>query len=151
MKPNLQAIYNQIPQAICLEGCSECCGPVFPSLAELRNIRDWCSEHHIEFRNFLDISEDGSCPYLSQEKKCVIYPVRPFLCRLLGVSLALPCPMKGWLCEHHRVLNKPQSDALYAAIYLHNKEKSRTEKHRQIVKEVLTQIAQNEEMPELQG
>jgi len=140
MNQKLETVYSTIPQGECPEGCGQCCGPVFPSLAELRNIQDWCEIHHVEYKDFLRIQDDGSCPYLGPDKKCVIYPVRPFLCRLLGVSLALPCPMKGWVCEHGKVMNQPQSGALYKAIYLHGKEKARTEKHRRIVAEVLARI-----------
>jgi len=122
-------------------GCGKCCGPVFPSLAELRNIKFWCEQHHIEYRDFLNITKDGSCPYLSLEKKCLIYPVRPFLCRILGASIALPCPIGKCIpASKAKALNHPQSDALYAAIYLRGKEKPRTEKHRQIVQKVLGEV-----------
>lgn len=135
MNAKLEEIYKQIPKAICPEGCGQCCGPVFPSLAELRDIKDWCATHQIEFKNFLDVTEDGTCPYLAHDKRCSIYPVRPFLCRILGASSDLPCPLNK--CTSTKVLNHLQSDALYSAIYLHGKEKPRTEKHRQIVKGVL--------------
>jgi len=136
----LENTYSQIPKSSCEDGCGRCCGPVFPSLAELRNIKDWCAQHHLEYRDFLAISKEGDCPYLSTEKECVIYPVRPFLCRLLGVSIDLPCPLGK--CTSSKILNHAQSDALYEAIYLHGKEKTRTEKHRQIVKGVLATILQ---------
>lgn len=135
MNSKLGNVYAQIPKSNCPEGCGKCCGPIFPSLAELQNIKIYCTEHHIEFRNFLDITEDGFCPYLQTDKRCAIYPVRPFLCRILGTSSVLPCPLGK--IKSVKLLNKPQSDALYAAIYLHGKEKPRTEKHRRIVKEVL--------------
>lgn len=135
MNTKLQDVYSQIPEARCPEGCGDCCGPVFPSLTELRNIKDWCINHHIGFRDFLDVTENGTCPYLDQDKRCAIYPVRPFLCRILGASTDLPCPLGK--CAVTKLLNHPQSDALYSAIYLHGKEKARTEKHRQIVKAVL--------------
>jgi Fe-S-cluster containining protein len=110
-------------------------------MVELRNIKEWCGVRHIEFRDFLDITVEGLCTYLGQMRECTIYPVRPFLCRILGVSLALPCPMHGWVCKHRGVLNVPQSDALYEAVYLHGKEKARTEKHRRIVLETLKRVA----------
>jgi hypothetical protein len=91
-------------------------------------------QHHVEYKDFLAIDENGYCPYLSIEKKCIIYPVRPFLCRILGVSVDLPCPIGR--CTASRLLNHPQGDALYSAIYLHGKEKPRTEKHRELLKAV---------------
>lgn len=135
MNSKLEDIYNGIPKATCPEGCGECCGPVFPSLTELRNIKDWCANHHIEYKDFLNITDEGNCPYLAPDKKCLIYPVRPFLCRILGVSVELPCPIHK--CVPSRMLNRPQSDALYKAIYLHGKEKPRTEKHRRLIKQVM--------------
>lgn len=134
----LEDIYRQIPQSNCEAQCGKCCGPVFPSLAELRNIKEWCMKHHLEYRDFLDIALEGHCPYLNAERECLIYPVRPFLCRILGVSSDLPCPARK--CTPSKLLNHPQSDALYKAIYLHGKEKPRTEKHRRIVREVLRSI-----------
>ena len=89
----------------------------------------------MEFKDFLDVTEDGACPYLTPDKKCLIYPVRPFLCRILGVSSELPCPIRR--CTPSKVLNRPQSDALYRAIYLHGKEKPRTEKHRRLIQQVM--------------
>lgn len=138
MDSKLEKIYSQIPKSTCPDGCGACCGPVFPSLAELRNIKDWSAEHHVEFRDFLDVDSEGFCPYLGKNKKCTIYPVRPFLCRILGASTELPCPIGK--CRASKMLNRPQTDALYKAIYLHGKEKTRTEKHKKIVNEVLSLI-----------
>jgi len=131
----LESIYEQIPKVVCPEGCGRCCGPVFPSLAELHNVKIWCAEHHVEHRDFLDITQEGACPYLISEQKCSIYSVRPFLCRLLGVSLDLSCPLGK--CTAARILNHSQSDALYGAVYLRGKEKARTMKHRRIVRQAL--------------
>ena len=138
MNSELEYIYSQIPQSTCEANCGKCCGPVFPSLAELRNIKQWCTIRYIEYKDFLDITADGSCPYLTNEHKCLIYPVRPFLCRILGASVDLPCPIGK--CHASKLLNHPQSNVLYAAIYLHGKEKSRTEKHRRIIRQVFEAI-----------
>jgi len=134
----LEDVYSQIPKSSCPDNCGKCCGPIMPSLAEIREIKGWCRIKHIEYREFLNTNDLGNCPYLTAEKKCLIYPVRPFLCRLLGVSIDIPCPIGK--CEAKKALNHPQSDALYKAIYLHGKEKSRTEKHQKIVREVLSRL-----------
>lgn len=138
MNAKLENIYNQIPGAACIDNCGKCCGPVMPSLAELRSIKEWCGIHHVEYKDFLDITGEGFCPYLSLEKRCLIYPVRPFLCRMLGASIDVPCPIRQ--CVAKKILNHPQGDALYKAIYLHGKEKSRTEKHQRIVKGVFSKL-----------
>ena len=135
MNARLEDTYKQIPKSSCPPNCGQCCGPVMPSLAELRNIKDWCGIHHVGFRDFLDVTQECSCPYLGTMRECTIYPVRPFLCRILAVSVDLPCPIGN--CKAVKVLNHPQSNALYSAVYLHGKEKARTEKHRLIVREVL--------------
>lgn len=139
MNAKLEAIYTAIPKSTCPPNCGRCCGPVFPSMAELRSIREWCGIHHVEYRDFLDITAEGLCPYLGQMRECTIYPVRPFLCRILGVSVDLACPIGN--CVAARKLNHVQSDFLYAEIYLHGKEKARTEKHRKIVLEVMKRVA----------
>lgn len=135
-------VYNQIPQATCPPGCGKCCGPVFPSLAELRNIKTWLHARGRVYLDFLKAYETGDCPYLdtAPDKRCTIYPVRPFVCRLLGASTHLPCQL-GKCKPPGKLLNRAQSDFLYKQIYLHGKEKSRTEKHQKIVTAVVAQLA----------
>ena len=135
MDIKLENIYKQIPSSKCPSNCGKCCGPVFPSIAELRNVKSWCDRHHMLYRDFLDISVDASCPYLDKNKRCVIYPVRPFICRILGVIAPLPCPLKA--NTPAGILNQSQSDWLYKQIYLRGKEKPRTEKHRKIISQYL--------------
>ena len=137
MNTKLENIYSQIPKSTCEAGCGECCGILFPSLAELRNIKDWCEQHSVEYKDF-NMLVGLDCPYLSKGKECIIYPVRPFLCRILGVSSDLPCPLGK--CNHAKILNHPQSSALYTAIYLKGKEKPRTEKHRKLIRKVLKEV-----------
>lgn len=139
MNVKLEDIYSQIPRATCVDGCGKCCGPVFPSSAEVRNIKEWCLRRHMGYRDFLEITEGGHCPYLTTDMRCSIYPVRPFLCRMLGASSDTPCPVGG--CSCRKVLNHPQSDALYGAVYLRGKEKRRTEKHRELVRQCLEVVA----------
>jgi Fe-S-cluster containining protein len=103
-------------------------------MAELRNIRDWCRIHNIEYKE-LNMNPEINCPYLMPDKSCQIYPVRPFLCRILGVSESLPCPLHKNNPE--KVLNQNQNSKLYDDIYMRGKEKPRTEKHRKIIKQVL--------------
>lgn len=131
----LENIYRQIPQSTCTPNCGDCCGILFPSLAEIRAIKDWCIKHHREYIDF-NMLVGSDCPYLGKKKECTIYLVRPFLCRILGVSSDLPCPLKK--CTSSKILNHYQSSSLYKAIYLHGKEKPRTEKHRILIREILT-------------
>ncbi len=130
----LAGIYRQIPQAVCPTNCGACCGVIFPSLAELRAVKEWCENHHREYKDFTMIV-GLDCPYLNEKKACAIYPVRPFLCRIVGASSDIPCPIKK--CESLRMLNHAQSNKLYKDIYLRGKEKPRTEKHRRLIRELL--------------
>jgi hypothetical protein len=130
----LTEIYKQIPQSTCPHNCGECCGILFPSMAELRNVQTWCSKKHLAFKNF-NMTTGLDCPYLDTNKQCSIYPVRPFLCRILGVCSDLPCPLNK--NDPVKVLNHQQSAYLYKQIYLRGKEKPRTEKHRKLIKQLL--------------
>lgn len=102
---SLGKIYGKIPELKCIEGCTECCGStssleeegeyVYPfnrtlwSKIEARNIRKWLKKKGVKERlvkNPLD-----PCPYI-ENGKCLIYPVRPLMCRLFGVVDDLKCP-----------------------------------------------------------
>lgn len=131
---NLKTIYRQIPKSKCPPNCGKCCGSLFPSMAELTNIKTYCEKRNIKYKEFIC---DGvsDCPYLKLDKSCEIYEVRPFLCRILGVSDDLPCPLH--LNTPEKVLNHNESRIIYRDIYLRGKEKPRTEKHRELIKYML--------------
>lgn len=133
----LEEIYRQIPASSCKENCGKCCGILFPSLAEIRNIKAWCGSHHVEFKAF-NMTVGIDCPYLTAEKKCAIYPVRPFLCRILGVT-AEPM-MQCADCKPSKIVNKAVSSYLYTQIYLVGKEKPRTEKHKKLLRPILEKV-----------
>lgn len=141
MNSKLEEVYRQIPKSTCPHGCGECCGVLWPSLAEIRNIKDWCERHSVEYKGFNPVV-CLDCPYLGTQKGCNIYPVRPFLCRILGVSEDLPCPLRKNYPA--RVLNHLQTQTLYKAIYLRGKEKPRTEKHKKLLNVLLDQIERSE-------
>jgi hypothetical protein len=109
MNDKLQEIYKSIPKSKCPDDCGKCCGILFPSLAEIRNVSDYCKQHNIEYKDFHMIN-GLDCPYLTEDKKCLIYPARPFLCRIMGVS-DLPCPINK--CIPSKILNNKQSSYLY--------------------------------------
>jgi len=126
MNDKLERVYRQIPKSKCKPTCGKCCGILYPSMAELRNIQEWCQIHNKPYRDFtMVVGED--CPYLSIEKNCSIYPVRPFLCRILGVSedKRLQCPN----CVPEKILNVTNSHYLYTQIYGGRKERRRDLKH----------------------
>jgi len=132
----LLEIYSQIPASTCPTGCGKCCGILFPSMAEIRNIKDWLTARHMEYKEF-HMLVGLDCPYLDEKKECMIYPVRPFLCRVMGVS-DLRCPTGQ--CKTDKILNHAQSWYLYKQIYLKGKEKPRTERHLLMVTTLLNKI-----------
>lgn len=103
MKPKqerreLQNIYDLIPKSDlpCIEGCSECCGPVMGSREEFRRAPKLLG--YIEqLESFVDqqvVNWCGTCPYVMPGGGCAIYEDRPFLCRIFGASEEprLRCP-----------------------------------------------------------
>ena len=89
---SLNGIYEKVPAFECREGCSDCCGPVDWPPIEGYNIMQYLKKHDIEPRMTIIKGIEDLCPYW--EGKCIIYPVRPLICRQYGVSDMhfLKCP-----------------------------------------------------------
>jgi Fe-S-cluster containining protein len=130
---NLEQIYKQIPEAKCRANCGQCCGILFPALSEIRNIKKWCFVHHVEYRDFT-MEPDADCPYLTTEKKCAIYPVRPFLCRILGATTdkRMTCPG----CNCPKPLNPIEAGHLFNLFYGGRKERGREAKHQRELEKI---------------
>lgn len=68
-------------------GCGSCCGNFLPiSASEIDKIKKYIAKHKIEEQYkcppSTDVMIDGSCPFRNEsERKCLIYPVRPWICR----------------------------------------------------------------------
>jgi uncharacterized protein len=74
----------------CRPGCADCCvDDISVNEAEALNIR----------RSFTDLlykelpHPEGACAFLSGDKTCRIYPMRPYVCRTQGLPL-------HWIEEH---------------------------------------------------
>ncbi|GAB6109351.1 YkgJ family cysteine cluster protein [Fusibacter bizertensis] len=91
----LKPIYHQIPTGTC-EGCANCCSEsVNVSLIELANIikngigvlpaihREQLNKRLIAFY-LTEWVKSNPCPFLDEDKKCLIYEVRPLPCRIFG-------------------------------------------------------------------
>lgn len=61
------------------KGCGECCSRILPlSKTDIAGIRKYVEQHGIE----QTAQSDGlTCPYLTKDRKCAVYPVRPDICR----------------------------------------------------------------------
>lgn len=86
----MYALLN-IPEHKNCNNCGGCCEIVMASEKEIENIRKFIKKNP----NVLD--ETGSPTSLTcifrdeEEKKCLIYPVRPISCRLMGVVEGMEC------------------------------------------------------------
>jgi Fe-S-cluster containining protein len=92
IEKRLKNIYLKIPDFEC-KHCHKCCGPIIWFKPEEIFIRDYLKIHDIDyivwstdqFKN-----NDMRCPYIENDG-CVIYPVRPIVCRLQGNVSEMPC------------------------------------------------------------
>lgn len=83
----------------CPSGCGVCCGVMFFELELWEGVKDRVQYGvaRLEVSGGLVLAvpvvEDNLfvCPFLSSEKKCVIYDLRPAICREYG-SEEVPCP-----------------------------------------------------------
>lgn len=105
---SIDNILGGVPQFQCIEGCSDCCGPVGMSRLEMNRIAEdtGLSVDAIRkkmlsaFTNAMNRSEvhahaHGSCPLLDKEThKCSVYDHRPGVCHLFGAvdHPRLTCP-----------------------------------------------------------
>lgn len=89
---NLQDIYSQIPSGDC-NGCAKCCmESVHAFYIEFLNVYSYLEKNHlldqvterIENHYFNELTDVIPCPFLKEDKSCLIYPVRPLVCRLFG-------------------------------------------------------------------
>jgi len=93
IKKQLDEIYEQIPSFDC-KRCGKCCGPIVWFKPEDLVIQEFMKQHGIEhvIWSMDDYEKNGfHCPYWNEKKGCLIYPVRPFICRMQGLSNDLPC------------------------------------------------------------
>lgn len=82
----LQEIYSLIPEFEC-KHCHKCCKNIIWFQPEEIQINNYLIKNKVILLNKKDNSE---CRFL-QNDRCIIYPVRPLVCRLQGVANDLPC------------------------------------------------------------
>ncbi|MGL5713374.1 MAG: YkgJ family cysteine cluster protein [Paraclostridium sp.] len=81
--------FDFIPPHLNCNNCGGCCGPVPISEREYKLIYDYCIENNVVPILYL---EDYTCPFRDNKKKvCLIYEVRPTICKLFGVSEGMEC------------------------------------------------------------
>lgn len=74
-------------------GCGECCGAILVTEQEMKEIQIYLATHP-------EVKQEASqregkllhCPFRDDDKhSCRIYPVRPLVCRLMGVCKGMNC------------------------------------------------------------
>jgi Fe-S-cluster containining protein len=86
---DIEDIYALIPTMQCKPGCRECCiefGVPSRTKIEDERLKLFLREHGMERKQAVGTT----CPYVS-DLGCSVYPVRPFTCRLYGVSPNYRC------------------------------------------------------------
>lgn len=82
-------IYPLLPPMTACDGCGDCCGPVSVNEQEAEYITDFLRLSAVCWTS-TDLLRCGF--YDKQSRRCLIYDVRPFGCRLFGVVQEMPCP-----------------------------------------------------------
>lgn len=82
----LQALYDRLPAIACQGLCWHECSFVPASGLEQQRVIDRTG-HRLDV-----IHEDGPCRFLTADRKCGIYNLRPAICRLYGLVPDMQCP-----------------------------------------------------------
>jgi len=97
-RKKLDEIYSIIPDSEpCIENCGVCCTPINWTPVEDTFITEYMKKNNIEKVTWglKELAENNwKCPYLDDDMKCKIYPVRPLICRIMGHTSKLKCPNK---------------------------------------------------------
>lgn len=102
----LDAIYAGLPVVACQRKCQDACGPVLMSREEAKRIRDRLG---YEPRPRADLQ----CPMLGEDGACMVYDIRPLVCRLYGSAEGLPCPHG---CAASRTITDSEARATLRAV-----------------------------------
>jgi len=96
IKKSLKEIYKSINNFKC-QHCHQCCGPIIWFEPEELFINEYIEKKKI--KRILWTKEEFKennmrCPYLIDDR-CIIYPVRPIVCRLQGNISELKCKLSN--------------------------------------------------------
>lgn len=82
-------------------GCGQCCGVIVTSTSEDERIKQFVKKMDVFTKQRLRSQKRDilSCQFRDELKNnCAIYPVRPLICKLFGVTKGMQCP-QGNTCE----------------------------------------------------
>lgn len=98
MGDNMNNLLN-IPAHTNCKNCGECCGIIPASSREVEEIKSYLKEHPTVQKQAQKQSGRLTCPFRDDKgRKCLIYPVRPIICRLMGVVDGMNCPNGNSAC-----------------------------------------------------
>lgn len=82
-----------IPPHTNCQNCGDCCGPLPIGDKEFAAIADYVAQHpDAQMVAEQPKSEPLVCIYRDeQNRRCSVYPVRPLICRLMGVCDGMEC------------------------------------------------------------
>jgi hypothetical protein len=106
---SLENIYSSITDFNC-KHCHDCCGPIIWYEPEDILIRDYMKKHNIKRISWTieDFKKNNmKCPYIHDDR-CIIYPVRPMVCRLQGNISELKCKF----LNNNKLLSKEKLENL---------------------------------------
>ena len=86
----MYALIN-LPRHNC-RNCGECCTVIPANTAEITEIRGYLDKHPDIRVRAIKRAHRGTCPFRDKKgRRCLIYPVRPMICRLCGVAAGCLC------------------------------------------------------------
>ena len=66
-------------------GCGGCCSSLLPvSKTEIKDIRKYIKKHNIKPVKALGMLDCPFCDITKSKDKCLIYPVRPWICQVFN-------------------------------------------------------------------
>ena len=100
-------------------GCGECCSTLLPvSSKEIDEIKRYIKKHRIPEQKsrppMADFTVDMTCPFRSEkERKCLIYPVRPEICRVFQCDQSSQIMLKNKRMLHHKYYAVDMREVFY--------------------------------------
>ena len=105
----IEEIYKEIPTIpSCTGACATACGPIVMFTEEWKRVKRSMGDKPLTY-----IPGSLRCPMLSPTGRCMVYSVRPYICRLWGTTDTLACP-EG--CQPTRWLTREQAHEIFVRL-----------------------------------
>lgn len=105
----MEEIYAEIPAIpSCTGACATACGPIVMFTEEWRRVK-----RSMGGKSPRLVPGSLRCPMLSPTGRCMVYTVRPYICRLWGTTETLECP-EG--CQPTRWLTREEAQDIFTRL-----------------------------------